>query len=60
MMALGPYASFIISSYAGVFLVVAILIGWVMFDHRRQRARLRELEQAGVTRRSRQQSAEAS
>jgi heme exporter protein D len=59
-MTLGPYASFIIWSYAGVFLVVAILIVWVLLDHRRQKARLRELEQAGVTRRSRQPSAEAS
>jgi heme exporter protein D len=59
-MTLGPYASFIISSYAGVALVVAILIFWVMLDHRRQKARLRELEQTGVTRRSRQPSAEAS
>jgi heme exporter protein D len=59
-MTLGPYASFIISSYAGVALVVAILIVWVMLDHRRQQKRLRELEQAGITRRSRQQRAEAS
>ena len=59
-MTLGPYAAFIISSYAGVALVVAILIVWVMLDHRRQQKRLRELEQAGITRRSRQHSAEAS
>jgi heme exporter protein D len=59
-MTLGPYASFIIWSYAGVALVVAILIVWVMLDHRRQKARLRELEQAGITRRSRQPSAETS
>ncbi|MBH5369269.1 heme exporter protein CcmD [Bradyrhizobium glycinis] len=51
-MSLGPYASFIVTSYAAAALVVAILIGWVMLDHRSQTQRLRELEQRGITRRS--------
>ncbi|MCA1378540.1 heme exporter protein CcmD [Bradyrhizobium yuanmingense] len=51
-MSLGPYASFIVASYAAVALVVAILIGWVMLDYRSQTQRLRELEQRGITRRS--------
>jgi heme exporter protein D len=51
-MALGPYASFIVTSYALVAAVVAILIVWIAIDYRRQKARLRELEAAGVVRRS--------
>ena len=59
MLSLGPYAGFIVSSYAVVAVVVALLIVWVMLDYRRQKARLRELERAGVTRRSRQGASEA-
>ncbi|WP_354139289.1 heme exporter protein CcmD [Bradyrhizobium sp. LB11.1] len=51
-MSLGPYASFIVTSYAAAAVVVAILIGWVVFDYRNQTQRLRELERSGVTRRS--------
>ncbi len=49
---LGPYASFIVGSYAIVAAVVLALIGWVINDYRRQRAVLRSLEAEGVTRRS--------
>ena len=52
MMSLGPYASFIVTSYAAAALVVAILIGWVIIDYRNQTQRLRELDRSGVTRRS--------
>ena len=52
MMSLGPYASFIVTSYAAAALVVAILIGWVIVDYRNQTQRLRELDRSGVTRRS--------
>lgn len=51
-MALGPYASFIVTSYALVAVVVLILIVWIAIDHRRVRARLHELESSGVVRRS--------
>jgi heme exporter protein D len=51
-MALGPYASFIVTSYALVAAVVLILIVWVAIDYRRQKQRLRELEASGVVRRS--------
>jgi heme exporter protein D len=51
-MALGPYASFIVTSYTLVAAVVAILIVWIAIDYHRQKARLRELEASGVTRRS--------
>lgn len=52
MMSLGPYASFIVASYAAAAVVVAILIGWVVFDYRNQTQRLRELDRGGITRRS--------
>ena len=51
-MSLGPNAAFILTSYAVATAVVLILIGWVALDYRRQKARLRELEASGVTRRS--------
>ena len=51
-MALGPYASFIVTSYALVSAVVLILIVWIAVDYRRQQARLRELDASGVSRRS--------
>jgi heme exporter protein D len=50
--ALGPYASFIVTSYVLVATVVLILIVWIAMDYRRQKARLRELEASGVVRRS--------
>jgi len=52
MMTLGPYASFIITSYVLVAAVVLLLIVWIAIDHRRVRARLHALEEAGVGRRS--------
>jgi heme exporter protein D len=51
-MSLGPYAPFIVTSYLLVTLVVLILIAWIAIDYRRQKARLRELDASGVTRRS--------
>ena len=51
-MTLGPYASFIVTSYALVMLVVLILIVWIAIDYRRQKERLRDLEASGVVRRS--------
>jgi heme exporter protein D len=51
-MSLGPYASFIVTSYALVTSVVLILIVWIAIDYRRQKQRLRELEAGGIVRRS--------
>jgi heme exporter protein D len=51
-MSLGPYAPFIVTSYALVTLVVLILIAWIAIDYRRQKERLRDLEASGVVRRS--------
>lgn len=49
---LGPYASFIVGSYALVAFVVFALIVWIAADLRRQQNALRELEARGMTRRS--------
>jgi heme exporter protein D len=51
-MSLGPYASFVVTSYLLATAVVLILIVWIAVDYRRQKARLRELDADGVTRRS--------
>jgi heme exporter protein D len=59
-MSLGPYASFIVTAYALVAVVLAILIGWVVADYRSQTQRLRELDESGVTRRSGRSATELS
>lgn len=51
-MSLGPYASFIATSYLLVAAVVLMLIVWIAIDYRRQKQRLRELDASGVARRS--------
>jgi heme exporter protein D len=51
-MSLGPYASFIVTSYVLVGAVVLILIFSIAIDYRRQKERLRELDASGVIRRS--------
>jgi heme exporter protein D len=51
-MSLGPYASFIVSAYSLVVVVLALLIGWITLDYRNQTRRLRALEESGVVRRS--------
>ena len=55
-MSLGPYSSYIVTSYALVAAIVLFLIVWVGLDYRRQKQRLRELEASGVTRRSGRQA----
>jgi heme exporter protein CcmD len=51
-MSLGPYASFIVTTYLVTALVVLLLIAWIVNDFRNQRRRLRELEMSGAVRRS--------
>ena len=51
-MSLGPYASFILTSYALATIVVLILIAWIAIDYRHQKERLRELDASGIVRRS--------
>lgn len=52
MIDLGPHATFIIWSYAGVGLAVAVLIAVVAYSSARARARLKALEDRGIRRRS--------
>lgn len=52
-MDLGPHAAFIWASYAVYAVVLAVLIGWLVWDGRRIRSRLAELEARGVARRAR-------
>ena len=55
-MSLGPYASYIVTSYTLVAAIVLLLIVWIAIDYRRQKQRLRQLEASGVTRRSGRQA----
>jgi heme exporter protein D len=52
MFDLGPYASFIWTSYAAVALVICGLIVWLVRDGRQQARMIAELEARGVRRRS--------
>ena len=58
MTPLGPYASFIVTSYALVTAVVLVLIVWIAIDYRHQKQRLRDLEASGIVRRSGRGAAE--
>ena len=49
-MDLGPHAAYIWASYATVALVLAGLVGWLLFDGRRQQQLISELETRGVLR----------
>jgi heme exporter protein D len=51
-MSLGPYATFIATSYLVVLAVVALMIAWIAIDYRRQKRRLSEFESEGIVRRS--------
>jgi heme exporter protein D len=59
-MPLGPYASFIVSAYSLVALVLVLLIGWIAIDYRNQTQRLRALEESGAVRRSGRSAVEMS
>ncbi len=59
MTSLGPHADFIIASYAVTALVIAALVGWIAADCAAQRRVLADLEERGVTRRSRRASGDA-
>ena len=52
-MNLGPHADFIIASYAVAAFVVAAMVAWVVLDHSSLKRVLGDLEEQGVTRRSR-------
>jgi len=58
-MSLGPHADFIVASYAVTALVVAVLIAWIATDFSAQKRVLADLEQRGVTRRSKRSDGDA-
>ena len=49
---LGPHASFILSAYGMVVVVIGALIAWLILDGREQERRLASLAARGVKRRS--------
>jgi len=51
-MDLGPYAGFILASYAAAAAIIAALITWLVLDGRRLQLLLDDLEARGVRRRS--------
>ncbi len=51
-MDLGPHAAFIWASYGAFVLIVALLIGWIWIDGRRQARALDEADRRGARRRS--------
>lgn len=51
-MDLGPHAAFIWASYAVFAVVIGLLIGWTLFDGRRQANALADAERRGLKRRS--------
>jgi heme exporter protein D len=53
-------ADFIVASYAVTVFIVAALIGWIVLDYSAQRRILGDLEERGVSRRSRRTAKEAS
>ena len=50
-MELGPHAGFILAAYAAAALVIALLLAWIIADHRAQRRLLAGLEPRGGRRR---------
>jgi heme exporter protein D len=55
-MTLGSHADFIVAAYAVTLFVIATLVAWVVLDYSAQRRILGDLEERGVTRRSRDKS----
>jgi heme exporter protein D len=52
MIDFGPHAGFIVWTYLGVAILLVALIGWVAWDARQVRDRLKALEASGIRRRS--------
>ncbi|MBX9863632.1 MAG: heme exporter protein CcmD [Hyphomicrobium sp.] len=48
----GPHAAFIWGSYGAFVLIVGLLIGWTLFDAKRQASALADAERRGLKRRS--------
>jgi heme exporter protein D len=46
------HMDFIVAAYAAAIVIVGVLVGWVLLDHRTQLRRLADMEKRGFTRRS--------
>jgi heme exporter protein D len=53
-MELGTHLSFVVAAYTTAGAIVALLIGWVILDHRALKHTIAAFEGRGVTRRSNQ------
>jgi len=51
-MNLGPHAFFIVTAYAVTGIIIAILIGWIVAEHRALTRTLADFDARGITRRS--------
>jgi len=51
-MDLGPHAVFIWASYGAFVLILALVIGWTLFDGRRQARALADADRRGLRRRA--------
>jgi heme exporter protein D len=51
-MSLGAHAGFIIAAYLAALMIIGTLIAWIVLDYAALKRALGELEDAGVTRRS--------
>ncbi|MCC7253337.1 heme exporter protein CcmD [Hyphomicrobium sp.] len=51
-MNLGPHAAFIWASYGAFVVIIVLLIGWTLFDGRRQARALADADRRGLRRRS--------
>lgn len=51
-MDLGPHAAFIWASYGAFVLILALLVGWIWLDGRRQARALADADRRGGRRRS--------
>lgn len=52
MLGFGPHAGFILAAYGMVVVVIAVVIGATLLDHRAQKKSLADLEARGIRRRS--------
>jgi heme exporter protein D len=51
-MDLGPHAAFIWASYGAFVVIIGLLIGWTLYDGRRQANALADADRRGLRRRS--------
>ena len=58
-MNLGPYADFILASYAAALAIVVAVIAWIVLERRYLLRLMHEIERRGITRRSERRTEES-